>query len=51
VCIEGIPRDARVFGIDPLQALQLAILRARQMLDVSLANSNFPQQFRVRGLL
>jgi hypothetical protein len=36
VRIEGIPKGcARVFGIDPLQALQLAILRARRMLDAS----------------
>jgi hypothetical protein len=34
--IEGIPRGrARVPGIDPLQALQLALLQARRMLDAS----------------
>ena len=34
--IEGIPNGrARVPGIDPLQALQLAILQARRMLDAS----------------
>ncbi|APR87800.1 hypothetical protein A7982_13149 [Minicystis rosea] len=34
--IEGIPKGrARVPGIDPLQALQLAIVRARRMLDAS----------------
>jgi hypothetical protein len=36
VRIEGIPRGREVVtGVDPLQALQLAILRARRMLDAS----------------